>query len=75
MTSHESPPRLVTADSGTPSSWASSSMQWVAQKPPWQRPMPARVRNFRPSTVVAPRSMASHTSPSVTNSQRHTMWR
>ena len=44
------------------------------QKPPWQRPMPARVRRLTPSMLRAPtgRRIAARISASVTCSQRHT---
>src|SRR3990172_10018393 len=68
-TSHEPAPRFVTALNGTPSSRESTSMQRAVQNPPWHLPIPARVRNFKPSRVRAPAAMASRISPSVTSSQ------
>jgi hypothetical protein len=64
---------LVTAGLGHVGGSASRLITRQAQKPPWQRPIPARVRNLTPSMVRAPRSMAASTSPSVTSSQRHAM--
>ena len=45
------------------------------QNPPWQRPMPARVRRLTPSSVRAPmrQRIAARISASETLSQRHTI--
>jgi len=45
----------------------------VVQKLPWQRPAWARVRNLTPSSVRAPRRMASRISWAETISQRQTI--
>ena len=71
-TTHDPPPRLVISWMGMPPLSARSFMQREVQNPPWQRPIPARVRNLIPSSVRAPRSIASCTSASVTSSQRQT---
>ena len=72
-TRREAPPSFVSAVQGRESSRARISITRGEQKPPWQRPMPARVRRFTASSVVAPRRMASTISASVTVSHRQTM--
>ena len=68
--SFDSPPNFVSSVMGIFSSRASMSITRGEQKPPWQRPMPARVRRFTPSSERAPRRMASTISPSLMVSQR-----
>ena len=60
---------------GIPPYFSISSITRGAQKPPWHRPMPARVRRLTPSTVGLPsvRSMAWAISASVTVSHRQMM--
>ena len=53
-----------------------SALRSGRQKPAWQRPMPARVRRFMPSTVRAPTGLriAARISASVTSSHRQTIF-
>ncbi len=61
--------KAVTSGSGPPSD-STSFVSVPAQKRPWQRPMPARVRRFTVASVGVASRQARRAAPAVTSSQR-----